>query len=474
MPINFGVEGGSTRQVGMDNIKDLSQEKALESLHQIRSQLSESGRGTGVLTLHNRTKEGSEMTLERKSRFQLMFQKEERLDDTVRAMTNLLMKAGQHEALRELDRYLFSEGDGNKIESSKMLEILNRNLAPVAPRLEEVRELSDIGSQQGRGSYGQTFPVKVDGRDRMLKTFDKVQALSLKREATKPNEAIGSYLLSKKHPGYLFEKVNITHPTNYLVSVRNEKKEWEYKLVSPHTMRDLVKRQEQLKGPPVYCHGIVMPQATGKRGDKLGQDGPLTGTDTKNFAKSTLKSIKGLNERGFVHHDLKPENLFFDRKTGKTTFIDTGTLFKQSENQEKHPGTQYMEGRTTGSLGWSHPRVLAEGRHGTETDLWACGVMTLELGFPEVHGLLRHATFEERRNGITRELLLKCLDIAIGKAPDKKDALEGLRGVIENPDSLVGFAIQCFDEARRPPEEWGNRERSQEIYKQLQGHPSLK
>ena len=135
MPIGIGVEGGVNRTEALRNIRNVDSEKALGTLEQIRTQLSQPGRDSGVLTLHNRTNTGTEMTLERKSGFQLLFGKEERLDDTVHAMKALLKQAGKDEAVVELEQYLSSQGGKqNRIESSKMLEILDRHLPTEAPR----------------------------------------------------------------------------------------------------------------------------------------------------------------------------------------------------------------------------------------------------------------------------------------------------------------------------------------------------
>jgi len=120
MPIGIGVQGGSLRHQTLESI---SSNEAFESLQQIRSHLSHPGRDSGVLTLHNRTSTDTEMTLERKSSFQLLFQKDDRLDDTVHAMKTLLKQAGKDEAVAELEEYLKSQdGKKNRIESSKMSE----------------------------------------------------------------------------------------------------------------------------------------------------------------------------------------------------------------------------------------------------------------------------------------------------------------------------------------------------------------
>ena len=150
MPIGIGVNGGLLRQQVLERV---SSDKALDSLQQVRTHLSQPGRDSGVLTLFNRTSTRTEMTLERKSGFQLLFHKEDRLDDTVHALKALLKQAGKDEAVAELENYLESQGGNhNRIESRKMLEILNCHLPREAPSLEGLVEMDRIGMSRASGS----------------------------------------------------------------------------------------------------------------------------------------------------------------------------------------------------------------------------------------------------------------------------------------------------------------------------------
>jgi serine/threonine protein kinase len=482
MPIGIGVNGGLLRQVVLEGVES---KKALDSLQQIRTHLSQPGRHSGVLTLFNRTSKETEMTLERKSSFQLLFQKEERLDDTVHALKTLLKSAGKDEAVVELDNYLSSQGGNrNRIESRKMLEILNRHLPKEAPSLDDLDKTTRIekgteapsldglykkariekGKELGRGAYGTTFLVNVGRKEQVLKEFDKPQPLTLER-SSKSNEAMGSYLTSRKHPNYLTDKVNISQPTSYLISVTKDGRE-QYQMVTPHAMRRLVK-DAMRTGSTVMCHGIIMPKAQGKEVRKLIGEG-LSETDKKQVVRSTLQSIKGLNERGFVHRDIKPENSLYDRTTKTTTLIDTGTLFKTSKDQEKHPGSKFI-GQFGGTMRYVHPRGLRGEEYGTETDLHALGVMALEVDHPGVFKLLG----DPMLNGVTKEWLLKRIDQKIEDSPQDKDKLVALRNDINNPGTISGFAMLCLEKAGLPKEDWGKRDWAQQTYSELLDHPVL-
>jgi serine/threonine protein kinase len=220
-----------------------------------------------------------------------------------------------------------------------------------------------------------------------------------------------------------------------------------------------------------------MAPAKGKDLKTLVEKGELNETQKKQFLRSTLHSLKGLNERGFVHCDIKPDNTFFDKKNGITTLIDTGMLFKRSKNQEKHGGTQYVEGyENQGTMPYMHPRLLDGKNHGTERDLWAVGLMALK-----VHNPVAYDHFIENKRNMPESLLSESwlqdeLDRQIEQAePGKvKKALEALRRDIENGDTIAGFAKQCFDKALLPAEDWNDLDFAQTTYDELMGHPGLR
>lgn len=487
MPIGIGVTGGLVRY---DKLQNVSSDEALGSLERIKTHLSQPGRDSGVLTLFNRSSKETEMTLERKSSFQLLFHEDDRLDDTVHALKTMLQRAGKHEAVVELENYLSDRGGKqNRIESSKMLDILKRHLPTQAPpqeRIEPPKPLKVLkpieapsldglykkakverGKELGSGAYGTTFLVKVGGKQQVLKEFGKPQPLSLDR-GSKPNEAMGSYLTSKNHPNYLTETVNISQPTSYLVSLTKDEGE-QYRMVTPHEMRKLV-RDSKETGSEVLCHGIIMPKAEGQEVGKLLKTG-LKESEKKQIVQSTLQSIKGLHERGFVHRDIKLENCLFDRKTKTTTLIDTGTLFKTSKDLQKHPGSESIDPQEfAGTRRYVHPRGLGlQQNYGTETDLHALGVMTLELARPGIFDLLGDPFL----NGVTKDWVLRKLDQGIKDNPPNRDQLEALRRDLDNPNTTAGFAMLCIERAGLSHDDWNNRDWAQETYSKLLEHPFL-
>jgi hypothetical protein len=358
----------------------------------------------------------------------------------------------------------------NTLSTSDFIEIGKKMEAP--KNIENVKKL-------GGGGGGTAYSATIDGKECVLKMTvmgeDQI-VMSLKRTGNL-DESMSVYLTSEKpeHRDYLSQTVNITQPTLYLISVvkDGERKD---KVVDPQELRNHLKEP----GSTIVCHGLIMPKAEGKEVQKLITDGELTRpSEKKQFIKSMLDSIKGLNQRGFVHRDLKPLNSFFDKESGKTTLIDTGSLFKTPKNEDK-PG-QYLENLETpfGTPMYMHPRALLNQRHGTETDLYALGVMALQVDHPKAFGELMRGLgplqFEALavNGGITKEWLLKQLKDKIDKAKpgELKLDMERLRHDLDDPKKLSGFGMQCLTVARISERQWNDRIWSQDMYQELQEHP---
>jgi len=470
-------------------IPGLTMNDPLGSLQRIRTYLSQFGHDSGVLLLSHE----NGMTLERKNSSQLSSQNEEelkkQLDVTASVLTKMLDEAGLIDAKKKLLDYLKKQGgEENRIEASKMLEILNRHVPVELSQFGEVREITRLGS----GGFGSTFLVKFDGKPYVLKTFESQRGekmpvkLSLERSSV-PNVAMSGYLmprddqdLSEDDPKRYLNRVHVVQPTGYMVSVWERGKRQD-KLIGPLEMRDLVKKT----GSEVWCHGVLMPEAKGVEVQKLiglTDGNKLEEHEKKTLIESTLKSIKGLNERGFVHRDIKPQNCFFDRKTGTTTLIDTDSLFKTPDDRRRGP--QFISQFQGGTYAYMHPRAFGspgQDEHGTETDLQALGVMALQIDHPTAFQKLSEKITQQQVdegtfNGMTKDWLLTQLNDEIEKAQpgELKTDLEALRNELNNPKKLSGFAMQCFEKASLSKGFWNDRELSQKMYSQLLDHQVFK
>ena len=169
MPIQLTAQGGDFRA----NVQALDAAQARQSLQKIQAHLSQPGKGTGTLTLFNRTKEGADLTLERKSGFQLLG-RGARLKDTSDVLKTLLDRAGLPEARAELERHA---GTRHRVGADKMLAILNRHLVDYSQlsgsSLEHLLAQAGLqrGARLGAGSFGQIFKVRGGAEPMVLKTF---------------------------------------------------------------------------------------------------------------------------------------------------------------------------------------------------------------------------------------------------------------------------------------------------------------
>ena len=472
MPINLTAQGGADFRA---NVQALDAAQARQTLEKIQKHLSQPGRGTGTLTLFNRTNAEGELRLERKSGFQLLG-RGARLKDTNDVLKTLLDRAGLPEARAELERHA---GTRHRVGAAQMLAILNRHLVDYSKlsgsSLEHLLAQAGLqrGARLGAGSFGQIFKVRGGAEPMVLKTF-VAGSLPLSNQRDQPsNEAIAAYLTSKvNHRG---AQINLVQPKYFVVRLRGEGK---FCLVEPLVLRRMLKERTQT----LECVGLLMPEAKGREVGQLHAQQQLTPENRRQILQGTLEAVKQLNARGFIHHDLKLDNLFFDPASGKTTLIDTGMLHKSSKHD---PASQFVRG-TFGAQLYLHPRALKGAKHGSEVDLHATAVLALLLEHGEAGqrlvAKLCEIAQEESTGEIEHPHLRKVDDparllqaVLDQRVPDpKRDPFAEIRRSLRDENSLTSFALACLRKAGKPAEEWADRATAQGIYAELLQHPSLR
>jgi hypothetical protein len=72
-------------------------------------------------------------------------------------------------------------------------------------------------------------------------------------------------------------------------------------------------------------------------------------------------------------------------------------------------------------------------------------------------------------------MLRERLDLMIKEAesPKAKAALEAFRRDLDDPKTLSGFAMDCFEMTALPTEQWRDRNFAQQTYSLLLGHSGL-
>jgi len=108
-------------------------------------------------------------------------------------------------------------------------------------------------------------------------------------------------------------------------------------------------------------------------------------SDLKPFADSALTLLKGLARHGFIHGDIKPENLMWDAKAKKLQLIDNDSLHKVS----KKDGSSVAKGLGAHTPMYMHPlgfkdaqivnlEFVTVAQLGLGRDLYALGLVLLE------------------------------------------------------------------------------------------------
>jgi casein kinase II subunit alpha len=93
----------------------------------------------------------------------------------------------------------------------------------------------------------------------------------------------------------------------------------------------------------------------------------LSAQDVREYTRRTLVALAGAHERGVVHMDIKPINIFYDFYSGELQLGDWGLSFFY--NRSTHHSWQTM------TLYWKAPEVLFGARdYSYAVDMWSVGV----------------------------------------------------------------------------------------------------
>jgi serine/threonine protein kinase/WD40 repeat protein len=138
-------------------------------------------------------------------------------------------------------------------------------------------------------------------------------------------------------------------------------------VISPNVCRvfDLVIEGQQELISMEYIDGITLMAM-------LVQKSPLKLSEAQNIAAQFLAGLDAIHNAGFVHCDLKPENIMITR-TGRVVVMDFGIA--------KHAMQKAMT--ISGTLPYMAPERLIEGATDARSDLFSAGVILAELVHPQ-------------------------------------------------------------------------------------------
>ncbi|RFU29464.1 hypothetical protein B7463_g6866, partial [Scytalidium lignicola] len=103
----------------------------------------------------------------------------------------------------------------------------------------------------------------------------------------------------------------------------------------------------------------------------------LNRKELKYVSRSILKALKVLHENGYVHTDVKPDNILVNYTEGDIRFSDVqlGDLGGTYPITSKYA----KEGTPVGAPMWTSPEVIMETPWNTATDIWSFGTVLISL-----------------------------------------------------------------------------------------------
>jgi serine/threonine protein kinase len=233
----------------------------------------------------------------------------------------------------------------------------------------------------GKGGFGQAYQVNRGGETVVLKVpnvqnvnkFPKVTMITLngKPRLYRSNEVTAAYLKSDKIS-------NVCIPTDFLVHItRDGKSSYEMIRAGQDFKKWALAELQTNPRPEIRIAGSIMPQASGTVLSKQIAPNKLKPDDLQAIAKKSLETFGQFANQGFVHGDIKPENMIYDPAGKQLTFIDMGGLAKISQKSQKlEKYTQFDSSRGVTSL-YSHPSTLAGKKVGHEQDFFSMGMTIL-------------------------------------------------------------------------------------------------
>ena len=142
-------------------------------------------------------------------------------------------------------------------------------------------------------------------------------------------------------------------------------------------------------------------------------------TQTRHVLRQLLQALSYLHARRIVHRDIKPANLLWsDRDAWNIVVADFGIArdLNRPLDSTKHLGA-------AGTLSYAAPEVVAGARSSVEADLWASGVMALQI-----------ATGHMWHWSVARERLERPPDVPFSELP----------GACAEARDLVVLALSCL------------------------------
>ena len=256
-------------------------------------------------------------------------------------------------------------------------------------------------------------------------------------------------------------------PSVYVVKETPAKGEAQFHAVSgPGRLKDWARTQSVSSQFEVA--GLLMPKAVGKQPVvyKIGKPDELDPPPTINVSRSDLKSmttsslslLKGLASHGFIHGDIKPENLIWNSDAKNLQLIDNDSLNKVSKHSDQVGSVMGTHTQMyLNPVAWTRSKGRINAQLGLGRDLFAVGMVMLEtsLGakgrYQEAEDLMNMLTFMREPLEKGRYLMSQ---------GNYKRGVEALNKAEFAANSIEAFARSCitksieYEETRRDNEDF--------------------
>lgn len=178
---------------------------------------------------------------------------------------------------------------------------------------------------------------------------------------------------------------NLTKPLFFIFSVRKAgEKETTLHYVPVNHVKAFGMKLP--RGSKVFLEGQLMERAKGESLGKMMLTNSMLlypkGKHFPNIVRGLFHIIQEMEAHNLVHHDLKPDNIFYDVQTGKVTLLDFGSaqrLRKKEKIDDESHRYKPTSDKIGGTLKYVSPRVIQEQQHGSEIDLFSFAMTVLEL-----------------------------------------------------------------------------------------------
>jgi hypothetical protein len=276
------------------------------------------------------------------------------------------------------------------------------------------------------------------------------------KPASKPMAAPASTPLARKGLGAaarMKDLPQVITPSVYVIKEQSTAGETRFHAVAGQAR---LKNWARAQGPESTFEvlGLLMPKARGKQpveypDPNTDQDDPpprlnVSRDDLRPMAESAMTLLKGLAAHGFVHGDIKPENLIWNPATKVLQLIDIDGLQKVS----KAEGTLVAEGLSDHSTLYANPVAFAPAYGGGKTarlglgrDVFSMGVVLLETA------LLARGQSEKARTLIENITFASDPYLQSQWKKSRGEHEKGLKALGKEPfeaGSLEHFARECI------------------------------